>query len=279
MNLRSASLVLAFVIPGTAVAAPCDQGFPLKLGTVAEITRYNESHQPTGKIVSTIVSSVEKGDTVTAVATVDNYLGATKASTSTVDLVCDGKKISMNVRNDNAMKDWYGKAAAELAKKGQKLLAAQNFSEPQIYPLELKVGDELPPWRAFSMTVIQKAPPDWGKIAMTGDWFAALKYAMHMKFAGGVQMITAHIKVVGQETCKMPDGASVPCFRITKEMFAKPLAGEADLTGDVNKLAKGTVPTIVTEWYAPGFGGIKSEIGPAGHPIGTMARTALKTAP
>jgi len=273
---RSFVFLALSAIATNALAAPCDRGYVLTLGAVNELTRYNGAHQPTGKLVSTIVSSVTKGDTVTAVASVDNYLGANKASTSTVDLVCDGKTVSMNVRNDNAMKDFYGKAASDAAAKGQKLLAATSFSEPQIYPLDMKVGDELPAFRAYSIVVVQKAPPDWGKMAATGDWGAALAYAIDHKYGGGVQIVTMHIKVVGQEACAIPDGKSVPCFHISKDVFSKPIASKDDLNKAINVLAKGVVTTQVNEWFAPGVGGVKMEIGPAGKPVVTMALTSIK---
>ncbi len=271
-----ACVVVLSSLAAPALAAPCDRGFPLKQGTVVELTRYNDAHQPIGRVVATIVSSVVKGESVTAVERVDNWVGANQTGSNTVELSCDGKAVSMNLRNGDAMNDFLSKASVAAEKNRIKVKSATTVSQPQTYPLDLKVGDELPSYRAFSLMVIQKAPPDWGKVAATGNWMAALNYALDNKFAGGVQMVTTHIKVAAAESCKIPDGSSAPCFRITKELFSRPLAGKADVTRDVSEMAKGAPLQNITEWFAPGVGIVKLEISMAGRPGVSMAMTALK---
>ena len=261
---RAASTSAAFVAlmwGGSAIAGPCDNTVPLQKGTTAELTRYDATHVATGKIVGTIVSSVVEGDKITAVEMVDNYHGNTKVGPSIMlDVVCDGKTYAIKMRNDEAMKN-FALTASEIAKTGQKVLSGASVTDPQVYPVDLKVGAQLTPYRMITVSLIQKAPPDWGSIAGRGDWMQALRYAMHGKFASSLVMATTNIKVVAQETCTLPSGAPSPCFRITKEMYAKPIAGEANLAMDANTIAKGGAMTPITEWFVPGAGVVKLEIG------------------
>ena len=93
--------------------------------------------------------------------------------------------------------------------------------------------------------------------------------------AAGMQIVTRHIKVVGQETCALPGGATTPCWHISKEMFSKVVLGKSEISEDVDKLAKGAVVQQIHEWYAPGIGVTRLEIGPAGKPFVSMALTQL----
>ena len=263
------------LVAHAAHAGPCDQGFATKPGTVLELTRYNAGHAPMGKLVTTVVSSTADGDKVSAVWSLDNYLGATKASTTMADVTCDGKAVTIKVRNEDAMR-YFLEAANRGPGNANKVVAATQVSEPQVYPLGLKVGDTLPPFRAFGMQVIQRGPPDWEDIMKKHDLTALLAWAVTSKFAAGIQMVTTNIKVIGQETCQLPGGATTPCVRISKEMYAKPFSGEADLKKDIQSMIKGAIGQVVTEWFAPGIGVVKMDITLNGRPLITMSPTALK---
>ncbi len=179
--------------------------------------------------------------------------GRVSEMTRYVDLICDGKTVAITVRNDAGMRDAVKKGVEA---NGSKLMSSMMLAQSQVYPLGMKVGDELPAFRSYNMMVVERPPADRGTLLNTADWTQMLMAAVTSKMATGTQLVTMNIKVAGQESCDLPGGGKVPCWRITKQMFSAPHAH--------HRMVR---PRRLSH---------PARDRPAGHPIITMALTDLE---
>ena len=147
--------------------------------------------------------------------------GSVCEMTRHVDLICDGKTVAITVRNDAGMRDAVKKGVEA---NGSKLMSSMMLAQSQVYPLGMKVGDELPALRSYNMMVVERPPADRGTLSITADWTQMPRAAVTSKMATGTQLVTMNIMVAGQESCDLPGGGKVPCWRITKQMFSAPRA-------------------------------------------------------
>lgn len=234
---------------------PCDAGLPLAQGTRLEHTRFNAAHQPIGRTVSTIESSVTDGGKTRAVMVVENFIGPNKASTTRVDVVCDGSTVRMLARNEDVLRDLFAAAARGARAEGGTALGSVVVSDPQVYPLPLKPGLSLPIYRNIALNAIQKTEQE-SLSFVTGNYITTIQFAVEKKLVGGMNMRVHDIKVVGEESCAVPGGAApTPCFHLRKTVTSSVIFGKSDINQDPNLDVQKPGPAqTMDEWFVPGVG-------------------------
>jgi hypothetical protein len=238
---------LAFAVSGTARAQDCSQFLLLQKDKTVEITNYDKKGQPNGKQVYTVKDVSSSGGTVTGTVNSEQFdkNSNSKAKASST-IQCSGGefRLDMKLMLPQQQAEKYGDAEVN---------AKSSFLS---YPGTMKVGDA-PPDGSFTMDLSHSgggpggpgapgAPPA-GPPGPPG-------------FKQSLTMTISDRKVIAQESVTTTAG-TWNCFKITYRCKVGVKTGPFSIPTNID----------ITEWYAPGFGVIKTE-----SKYGSTAITSIK---
>jgi len=232
---------LAFAVLGTAQAQDCNQFLLLQKDKTVEITNYDKKGQPNGKQVYTVKDVSNSGGTVTGTVNSEQFdKNSNSKAKATSTIQCSGGefRLDMKLMLPQQQAEKYGDAEVN---------AKSSFLS---YPGTMKVGDA-PPDGSFTMDLSHSGG---------GPGAPGAPPAGPPGFKQSLTMTISDRKVIAQESVTTTAG-TWNCFKITYRCKVGVKTGPFSIPANID----------ITEWYAPGFGVIKTE-----SKYGSTAITSIK---
>jgi len=232
---------LAFAVLGTAQAQDCNQFLLLQKDKTVEITNYDKKGQPNGKQVYTVKDVSSSGGTVTGTVNSEQFdKNSNSKAKATSTIQCSGGefRLDMKLMLPQQQAEKYGDAEVN---------AKSSFLS---YPGTMKVGDA-PPDGSFTMDLSHSGG---------GPGAPGAPPAGPPGFKQSLTMTISDRKVIAQESVTTTAG-TWNCFKITYRCKVGVKTGPFSIPANID----------ITEWYAPGFGVIKTE-----SKYGSTAITSIK---
>ncbi len=231
MRKHQIAFCLALLVLATAQAQDCNQFLLLQKDKTVEMTIYDKNGQQNGKKVYAIKDVSNSGGTVTGTINAelfDKNSNSKARTTSTIQ--CSGGEFRMDMKMmlPQQQSEKYGDAEVN---------AKSSFIS---YPSNMKVGDT-PPDGTFTMDLSHNSGPG-GPGAPPGGPPGP------PGFKQSLTMTISDRKVIAQESVTTTAG-TWNCFKITSHCKIGVKTGPFSIPMNFD----------VTEWYAVGFGIIKSE--------------------
>ncbi|RYZ51129.1 MAG: hypothetical protein EOP49_12430, partial [Sphingobacteriales bacterium] len=268
---------LAFFITTSLQAQDCKSLFLLTPGAEVELSRFDGNLVPKGgKMINKVLSSEDAaGEQVTKVVST-NYTEAGEAnSTTNLIYICDGKNLRVFTENEPVLEKLQNELTEIVEKKNGKSFAFASVISPIEYPLEIKEGMELKGHEVTSLMSFKVTQKELrmvglpkrhhnynttGRYESTTETTNYIQVLVDREIANATVIGVRNIKVGSKEQVTVPAG-TWECYKITKELYSR-VAGKkeyGELIKSIN-LTASAPSQLVTEWYAPGLGIIKTEI-------------------
>ena len=295
--MRIAVVAALVVLPFTAQRAGaqgCDSTFYVKQGSTVVMSRAtNNAAVQMGDVESHVDSSVITPQAMNAWVTITSYMPPRAPAVSHVLYHCDGSTTTITYLGTDGMQAFLDSLSRDAETKGVHNVRMFSYTEPQVWPVSMHVGDTLPSYRAArtivkgqtEFTVTQVKQVGWQKpdtVSYPGAEMATIFHKsildteqklIGMGFVTGFDLAMDNIHVAAKETCSTPAGDR-ECYRIEREVRNIMWANEADQKQKWDNRAK--APAMKqTDWYAPGIGVVKMTM--TGGPVQvTMQTKAIK---
>jgi hypothetical protein len=243
MRKYQMAFVVTFASLATVQAQDCNQFLMLQKDKTVEISIYDKKGQPNGKQVYSVKDVSSSGGTVTGSINTEQFdKNSNSKAKATSTIQCSGGEFRMDMKLMLPQQDAEKYGDAEVNAKSSFLS----------YPANLKVGDA-PPDGSFTMDLSHNSGPGGPGAPPAGP-------PGPPGFKQSLTMTISDRKVVAQESVTTTAG-TWNCLKITYKMKVGVKTGPFAIP----------VNFEVTEWYAPGFGDIKTE-----SKYGSTAITSIK---
>lgn len=243
MRKHRIAFFLAFAVLATAQAQDCSQFLLLQKDKTVEITIYDKKGQPNGKQVYTVKDVSNSGGTITGTLNSEQFdKNSNSKAKATSTIQCSGGEFRMDMKLmlPQQQSEKYGDAEVN---------AKSSFLS---YPSNMKVGDA-PPDGTFTMDLSHSGGPGGPGAPPAGP-------PGPPGFKQSLTMTISDRKVIAQESVTTTAG-TWNCFKITYRCKVGVKTGPFTIPVNLD----------VTEWYAVGFGTIKTE-----SKYGSTAITSIK---
>ena len=244
MRRYQIACLLVFALLGTAQAQDCNQFLLLQKDKTIEISIYDKKGQPNGKQVYTVKDVSTSGGTVTGTINTEQFdKNSNSKAKATSTLQCSGGEFRMDMKLmlPQQHSEKYGDAEVN---------AKSSFLS---YPGNLKVGDT-PPDGSFTMDLSHNSSGPGGPGAPPAGPPGP------PGFKQSLTMTISDRKVLAQESVTTTAG-TWNCFKISYKCKVGVKTGPFSIPATFDG----------TEWYAPGFGIVKTE-----SKYGSTAITSIK---
>ena len=234
---------LAFAMLSTVQAQDCNQFLLLQKDKTIEVSIYDKKGQPSGKQVYTIKDVSSSGGTVTGTVNSEQFdKNSNSKAKATSTIQCSGGEFRMDMKLmlPQQQAEKYGDAEVN---------AKSSFLS---YPVNMKVGDA-PPDGSFTMDLSHSGGGPGGPPGAGGP-------PGPPGFKQSLTMTLSDRKVLAQESVTTTAG-TWNCFKISYKCKVGVKTGPFSIPATFEG----------TEWYAPGFGIVKSE-----SKYGSTAITSIK---
>jgi hypothetical protein len=234
---------LAFAMLSTAQAQDCNQFLLLQKDKTIEVSIYDKKGQPSGKQVYTIKDVSSSGGTVTGTVNSEQFdKNSNSKAKATSTIQCSGGEFRMDMKLmlPQQQAEKYGDAEVN---------AKSSFLS---YPVNMKVGDA-PPDGSFTMDLSHSGGGPGGPPGAGGP-------PGPPGFKQSLTMTLSDRKVLAQESVTTTAG-TWNCFKISYKCKVGVKTGPFSIPATFEGM----------EWYAPGFGIVKSE-----SKYGSTAITSIK---
>jgi hypothetical protein len=243
MRKYQIAFVAALAGLATAQAQDCNQFLMLQKDKTVEISIYDKKGQPNGKQVYTVKDVSSSGGTVTGTINTEQFdKNSNSKAKATSTIQCSGGEFRMDMKLMLPQQDAEKYGDAEVNAKSSFLS----------YPANMKVGDALSDG-SFTMDLSHNSGPGGPGAPPPGP-------PGPPGFKQSLTMTVTDRKVVAQESVTTTAG-TWNCMKITYKSKVSVKTGPFAIPVNVE----------ITEWYAPGFGAIKTE-----SKYGSTAITSIK---